>query len=376
MRILVAGDYCINGRMKNLQSLDEKNNILKDVMSIIKESDYAIVNLECPIVEGDAIPIHKQGPHLKSEKWAISILKNAGFHCVTLANNHFLDFGIKGVDHTIKTVLENGMDYVGGGLSLSEASETLYKNVKQEKIAIINCCEHEFSIATKTTPGANPLNTIQQYYKIIEAKKKADYVLVIVHGGHEHYQLPSIRMKELYHFFIDAGADVVINHHQHCYSGYEVYKEKLIFYGLGNFCFDWEGKRNSIWNKGYMVLLSLNKEKIDFMIYPYTQCNTIAVVKKMQNTEVREFENNLYKLNDIILDDTLLRKHFENFGISKRKEYEFVLEPFMGRIMRYLYKRNLIHSFLSTKRRIEFADFIGCESHHDLLMYIIHSNLE
>lgn len=43
-------------------------------------------------------------------------------------------------------------------------------------------------------------------------------------------------MQEIYRFFVDIGADAVINHHQHCYSGYEVYKEKPIFYGLGNFC--------------------------------------------------------------------------------------------------------------------------------------------
>ena len=42
-------------------------------------------------------------------------------------------------------------------------------------------------------------------------------------------------MKETYRFFVDCGADAVINHHQHCYSGYEYYKDKFICYGLGNF---------------------------------------------------------------------------------------------------------------------------------------------
>lgn len=52
-----------------------------------------------------------------------------------------------------------------------------------------------------------------------------------MHGGHEHYQLPSLRMQETYRFFIDAGADVVVNHHQHCFSGYEIYNNKYIFMG-------------------------------------------------------------------------------------------------------------------------------------------------
>ena len=97
----------------------------------------------------------------------------------------------------------------------------MYKRKDGETLAIINCCEHEFSIADDDSAGANPLNPIQQYYKIKEARLNADYVLVIVHGGHEMYQLPSLRMVDTYRFFIDAGADAVVNHHQHCFSGYE-----------------------------------------------------------------------------------------------------------------------------------------------------------
>ena len=157
---------------------------------------------------------------------------------------------------TLMYLNDKQADFVGGGNSLRQASETLYKSIDGHTLAVINCCEHEFSIATETSSGANPLNPIQQYYKIQEARKNADYVLVIVHGGHEHYQLPSPRMKETYRFFVDAGADAVVNHHQHCYSGYEVYNGKPIFYGIGNFLFDREGVRNSIWNEGDMVLLT------------------------------------------------------------------------------------------------------------------------
>jgi poly-gamma-glutamate synthesis protein (capsule biosynthesis protein) len=53
-------------------------------------------------------------------------------------------------------------------------------------------------------------------------------------------------MVETYRFFIEAGADAVVNHHQHCICGYEVYKGKPIFYGLGNFCFDWAKRSTSL----------------------------------------------------------------------------------------------------------------------------------
>ena len=59
---------------------------------------------------------------------------------------------------------------------------------------------------------------------------------MIVHGGHECYNLPSPRMQKQYLFYADQGADIVVGHHTHCISGYEVYKGVPIYYSLGNFC--------------------------------------------------------------------------------------------------------------------------------------------
>ena len=130
-----------------------------------------------------------------------------------------MDFGTVGVQNTLQAVDAVGLDHMGGGMNLSDASAVLYKEIKGVKIAFVNCCEHEFSIATDTSAGANPLNVVQLWYTIREAKSVANKVIVIVHGGHELFQLPSPRMQETYRFFVDAGASAVINHHQHCYSG-------------------------------------------------------------------------------------------------------------------------------------------------------------
>ena len=74
------------------------------------------------------------------------------------------------------------------------------------------------------------------------AKEDNDLVIVIVHGGREHYQLPTPKQRERFRFYADAGADFVVGHHTHCYSGYEIYKGKPIFYSLGNFIFDYKKK--------------------------------------------------------------------------------------------------------------------------------------
>ena len=128
---------------------------------------------------------------------------------------------------------------VGAGDNLQQASKPLYIKIKNKTIAILNFAEQEFSVAGKNTAGANPLNIIDNYHSIQDAKQQADILLVIVHGGHEGYPLPSPRMVQTYRFFAEIGASVVVGHHTHCASGFEVYHGVPIFYSLGNFIFDY-----------------------------------------------------------------------------------------------------------------------------------------
>ena len=221
MKIIVAGDFCPNGRVAPILEKNEFESVLGEVKTLISsEFDYSVVNFESPVVEHPAEPIKKCGPSLKSSEKAVKALKWVGFNCLTLANNHFYDYGEVGVDDSISAIEKMGLDHVGAGKNLLEASMPLYKEIGGKILAIVNCCEHEFSIATDRTGGSNPLNPIRQYYAIREAKEKADFVLVIVHGGFEHYQLPSVRMQETYRFFITIVADAVVNHHQHCFIVY------------------------------------------------------------------------------------------------------------------------------------------------------------
>jgi len=372
MKILIAGDFCPQNRVSFLFEKEDFASVLSNVKYIIEQTDYSIVNFECPITNGGEKPIEKQGPHLQCSEKGVEAVKWAGFDCVTLANNHFLDYGKEGVENTFEACKKNALDTVGGGINLAEASKILYKNINGETLAIINCCEKEFSIASDKSAGANPLNPIQQYYKIQEAKNKADYVLVIVHGGHEMFQLPSPRMKETYRFFIDSGADAVVNHHQHCYSGYEMYKDKPIFYGLGNFLFDKKGKINSIWNEGYMVSLILQKnQRIKFVLYPYTQCNDIPSVNLMEKQKIFDYKKEIEKLNTIINDETQLKLKHEEWMIKGEMLFKSIFEPYNNSILKRLYCRHFLPTFISKNKKYRILNYIVCESHLDKLRFII-----
>lgn len=394
MKIVVTGDFCPRERVaKDFAQGDYR--AIDALTPIFAEADYSIVNLECPIVRGGEKPIVKNGPHLHADSRALEALKGIGTSCVTLANNHFRDFGDEGVLNTLSELSAYGINYVGGGANPTDAAAVLYKKIGKETLAIINCCEHESSIATADHCGSNPLNPICQYYAIQEAKQKADYVLVIVHGGMEHYQLPTPRMQETYRFFIDAGADAVINHHQHCYSGYEIYQGKPIFYGLGNLCFDRSDKRNSIWNEGFLLELDLigtktqintadaaintDKQKkynentknissaISFRLMPYRQCDAEAKVVMCNEKERKEFTKRIEELNAIIADPAELQAQYQKLLDETRMRYRGHMEPYRSRIARYLFRKGWLPSFMRKKYTI-IENMIQCESHRERLI--------
>lgn len=364
MKIIVAGDFAPRARLaKQIEERKFSEVFPDDVREVIKSADFSFVNFESPVVEDGYQPIPKCGPNLRCTSEAAEAVRYAGFTGVTMANNHILDYGPEGLRKSIECCKCQGLDVVGVGDNLSEAEKILYLEKEGKKLAIINCCEHEFSIASDTTAGANPLNPIHQYYAIQEAKKQADYVLVIVHGGHEHFQLPSPRMQETYRFFVDAGADAVVNHHQHCYSGYEMYREKPIFYGLGNFCFDEDGGRNSTWNEGYMVVLSFDNHEITYEMIPYTQCNEKASVELVK--ERTSFDKTIEKLNAIIQDSRELKKEVDKYYRTTAPGMLLMHQPYENRILNKLYRMHLLPSLVSRKKYLMLLNYINCEAHYD-----------
>ena len=359
-------------RLVPLYDQERYAEVLGKVAPYFKDADYSIVNLECPVVEGEGTPIVKQGPNLKCSSKAVAALKYMGCKCATLANNHFRDYGDEGCVNTIAKLNDAGIDHLGGGENLQEAQRVLYKETQGVNVAFVNFCEHEFSIAENCHAGAAPLDLVENYRQIIEACNNADYVIVIVHGGHEHYQLPSPRMKKTYRWFTEIGADAVINHHQHCYSGYEVYNGKPIFYGLGNFCFDGNRSGKDIWYEGYMVELTVESQEsgvksLGYKLIPYIQCKEEPAVIPMTGDDEKNFFNNIERLNAIIQDDAQLSAEFDKWCKHRAPVYTKVLAPLSNnRWVEALRRRGFFRWSLSEKKRLYLTNLIECESHYDV----------
>lgn len=375
MQLLIAGDYCEKLRVSESVASRKYEEMFGNVKSIVSSADYSIVNFEFPIVQNIAAPIKKMGPNLKGSIGSVEAVKYAGFKCCTLANNHILDQGDDCALETKRLLIAAGIDCVGLGKNAEDASTILYKKVGDDTLAIINCCEHEFSVSTSDSPGANALNPVSQYYSIREAKDKADYVVVIVHGGHEHFQLPSIRMQDTYRYFIDCGADCVVNHHQHCYSGFECYNGKPIFYGLGNFLFDRKGVKDSPWNEGFMLLLDLQKGQIKYELIPYDQCNDVVTVKPKEEHERVSFFHNIERLNAIIEDRNVLNRELQQYYESCSNDEIRLLTCYKGSFLGKLFSKGVLPWMLSF-RLVPILNHVRCESHREKFLYALKRRMQ
>ena len=371
INIIATGDFCPHKRIEGLCLNENYEKIYNDLLPVLRDKDISITNLECPLSEKEN-PIKKTGPNLVASPKCIEGLKYGGFDVVTLANNHILDQGERGLRDTLRVCKEADILTVGAGENLEEASQPLYINVKEKRVAILNFAEHEFSIAENNKPGANPLDPVRNYYQIEDAKKNADILLLIIHGGHEHYSLPSPRMIKTYRFFADLGVTAIIGHHTHCAGGYEKYNGVPIFYSLGNFIFDWENIKSDSWHEGYLINLSIVRNKvINFDLIPYFQCKDEPGLRLMDETESIAFLGNIEQYCNIIQDSNLLDSEWFSFCKSQKIDYLGRLLS-LNAIQRRMLKKNILPKlFLKKKHHATLLNLFRCESHRDVIVEII-----
>lgn len=370
VKVLIAGDFC----PPNELSVSYMNQLIV----VLDEADYKIVNFECSLCKGHENAIPKEGPALKCDEEQFSQLAHIGADLLTLANNHILDYGMEGLKNVIDSARNKHIDIVGAGTLTDDVNPIFYFEKKGIKFSVVNCCEHEFSVADRNRGGANPLNPVAQYYQIKKARKNSDVVITIVHGGHEYYQLPSPRMQDSYRFFIDVGADVVVGHHAHCFSGMEKYHGGHIFYGLGNFLFHDNSKRRWMWNNGFSLLLSVNKENgisLSYSLMPHKQCVNGINFELLNEDEYEAFIKEFNHLSSVISNREQLEREYAMYEEKEQRKALSRVLPFSNHYLVALYKRGLLPSMLSYETIISRLNAVQCESHRDLLIAALRTKL-
>ncbi|MGH1433684.1 MAG: CapA family protein [Lewinella sp.] len=368
--IFLCGDFYVGpysgSRVPDILDSKIPQSVFGDLSTYIKNSKIGVLNLEAPVCSaGRKLP--KTGPSLRMGKEVLPLLENAGFNLVTLANNHIMDYGEAGVTATINGLTKHNIRHVGADIQQSHIDKPFIETVGNYKLGIINICENEWINSPNSLASANGINEVNAYYQISTLRGIVDKTIVIYHGGNEYYPLPSPRIKRLFRYFVDCGADAVVAHHTHVASGFEVYKNSPVFYSLGNFVFDSTKKKSPDWYHGLAVGLNLKEDTIDFKILPFIQdFGNKNGLSLMEGNVYLDFMAKLHSYNDIIRDDMRLDDCFKEFARKKRLQYNSFLNPYMGRMVS-LFKKGLLPNLLSASKKRLILNLCRCESHNDIL---------
>jgi hypothetical protein len=215
MKLLFVGDIV----------LDRALSVSPEVRAFAQEHDYQIANFEAPL-SGGAPGIAKAGVHIQSSPAHLPSLR-AVFNCVTLANNHTMDFGLRGLTETRMGLERHGILHTGTGATIDEA----FTPLDLGSVVVFAVCENEFGGVTYEHPGVAVFDHLRVLYSKIQAAKATKSVIVTYHGGSEIIPIPQSYLRERFQMLREFGADLVIGHHPHVVQGCE----NNIFYSLGNF---------------------------------------------------------------------------------------------------------------------------------------------
>lgn len=374
IEVVFAGDLCPDRRVEALSIANDLDHLYNDAIAELHHKDLSVVNLECPVTE-NLDPIEKIGPNLIADPTTIKCLQKGRFDVVTLANNHILDQGGNGLMDTLRHCESAGIKTVGAGSDIKEASQFLLLTVKGVTFAILNFTESEFSIADSSMAGANPLNPVLNYHQVIEAKKRADFTFVVVHGGAERYRLPTPDFADTLRFFADLGVTAVIAHHTHCASGIELHHDVPIFYSLGNLLIDRDYDYSN-WFKSFFIRISLNRHgiaKIDLI--PYRQFDGGVGLSLMNGNEKEAFLAEIADLSRIIGDPDQLSDSWRRFCLKKESKY-LSIACSLSKIEKKLLRFKTCRSFILSRKKLMLKlNIIRCQSHREAIIKTLQNEL-
>lgn len=339
------------------------------LLDILRCADYRIFNLEVPLSDKQA-PIKKCGPALRATENTIAGYQALGVDCLTIANNHIMDQGTQGFSSTVQALDAAGIAHVGGGKNIEDAEKPHIFDVAGKRFGIYACAEHEFSVAGEDAPGANPFDPLETPDHIAALKAQCDYVIVLYHGGKEHYRYPSPGLQKTCRKLVQKGADLVICQHSHCIGCEEKYLHGTIVYGQGNFLFDYDGSDF----KGSGVLVAIG-EGFSLEYIPFIRDET--GLRLASGEQARELLEAMNTRSREITDPQFIKRKYADFAKIERSRYliafssvndKHILLRILNKLSGYRLTKWLVCRKYKKNKLLIMRNFVECETQRELFL--------
>lgn len=226
-----------------------------------------IVNLETAVTSGGRHDPVK-GIHYRMHPANVSALEAAGVDCAVLANNHVLDWGPEGLVETLETLEAAGIRTAGAGRDAAAAAAPAALEVAgRGRVLVLAFAFPDSGVPPRWAagPGRPGVHVFEDFSDeavaavagIVESvRRPGDVVVASIHwGGNWGYRIPGGHRRFAHRLVDLAGVDLVHGHSSHHPRALEVYRDRLVLYGCGDFLTDYEGIRGHEAFRGDLVLM-------------------------------------------------------------------------------------------------------------------------
>jgi len=301
--LLFLGDFMIGDKYSG--SYEKPFNHLESMLS---KKDEIIINLETSITMSN-ISVNPEKTYVyKMDPNVLETLVNHNITMVNLANNHVMDHGKIGFNDTLHYLDQSQLSFFGAGNNLSEARLGIIRSYEVDTaIGFLGYFEYRNSYDMKYNfyakddeSGVGSINKDQIQSDISLMKNNSDLILVSLHKGGNYETKISKSHQDIARFAIDCGADAVICHSAHIVLPIEFYKQKPIFYSVGNFIFTTPGRFryvDEVYHAGLGVELIIEDQ----------QLSAIELIAFKTNNQVINYEPRFLDYNEsLALFDILI----------------------------------------------------------------------
>jgi poly-gamma-glutamate synthesis protein (capsule biosynthesis protein) len=200
--------------------------------------DLVFANLESQLSNQDGETQHPQNNLIFTGPPGGSFsLRKAGVTIVSTANNHGLDYGVKGLQETLKYLDAAGVEHVGTSVDMLHLYAPVILLRNGIRIAFLACTDVMNIEDQMWKRYVAEADTAKLLPRIRALRDSIDFIIVSYHGGDEYADHPTLRTKEFARQLISGGADLFLGHHPHVPYGVEQFEGKYIVHSLGNFVF-------------------------------------------------------------------------------------------------------------------------------------------
>lgn len=236
-RLAVIGDVAVIGAVRERARREGWDVPFAALAPALRAADVGFANFESPVGEPGWVRAERS-----SEFWqdaeVVPALARAGVRVVSLANNHMMDCGPRGMERTRAVCRDAGIATIGGGISLADARTPAWLTIGARRTAWLAYGSSTRDAAGASSAGIAPLDLELVLEDVRRFRAEADALIVSVHWGSMYVDYPPPRVMQAAAALVGAGVDVVLGHHPHVLQGARREARTLVLYSLGDAVFD------------------------------------------------------------------------------------------------------------------------------------------